>query len=74
MENEFIKQAANINYLADEMISKIKEIREQYDAAQASPGSSSLISGMKRVNRPELRKMNTDISMKVTEFLGGLDI
>lgn len=70
--NEVIKKAANVNYIADNMISKISEIREQYDAAQAFPGASSLIYDMERTNRPELRSMNSELSQKVTEFLGVL--
>lgn len=70
--SEVMLKAANVNYLVDDMISKIKEIRDQYDAAQASDNSSQMISDMKKVNVPELRKMNTDLNQKVTEFLGVL--
>ena len=72
MESELIKQAANINFIADEMISMIKELRDQYDAAQATPESSSLIANMETVSRPELRELNTELTQKVNEFLGGL--
>ena len=69
--NEVIKKAANINYIADNMINKISELRDQYDAAQAT-GSSSLIYDIERSSRSELGNMNRDLTQKVTEFLGVL--
>jgi hypothetical protein len=55
--SEVIKKAANINFVADKMINKISELREQYDAAQAT-GASSLIYDIERSSRSELRNMN----------------
>jgi hypothetical protein len=69
--SEVIKKAANINFIADNMISKINDLREQYDAAQAT-GASSLIYDIERTSRPELGNMNRDLNQKVTEFLGVL--
>ena len=70
--NETLLKAGEINYLVDNMISKICEIRDQYDAAQASDNSSQMISDMKKVNVPELRGMNNGLKQKVNEFLGVL--
>jgi hypothetical protein len=69
--SEVIKKAANINFIADNMINKIGELREQYDAAQAT-GASSLIYDIERTSRSELGNMNRDLNQKVTEFLGVL--
>jgi hypothetical protein len=69
--SEVIKKAANINFIADNMISKIGELRDQYDAAQAT-GASSLIYDIERTSRSELGNMNRDLNQKVTEFLGVL--
>ena len=69
--SEVIKKAANINFIADNMINKISELREQYDAAQAT-GASSLIYDIERTSRSELGNMNRDLNQKVTEFLGVL--
>lgn len=69
--SEVIEKAANINYIADNMINKITELREQYDAAQAT-GASSLIYDIERTSRSELGNMNRELNQKVTEFLGVL--
>lgn len=69
--SEVIKKAANINFIADNMINKITELREQYDAAQAT-GASSLIYDIERTSRSELGNMNQELNQKVTEFLGVL--
>lgn len=69
--SEVIGKAANINFIADSMINKITELREQYDAAQAT-GASSLIYDIERTSRSELGNMNQELNQKVTEFLGVL--
>ena len=69
--SEVIEKAANINFIADNMINKITELREQYDAAQAT-GASSLIYDIERTSRSELGNMNQELNQKVTEFLGVL--
>lgn len=69
--SEVINKAANINFIADNMINKINDLREQYDAAQAT-GASSLIYDIERTSRSELRNINQDLNQKVTEFLGVL--
>ena len=66
--SEVIGKAANINFIADNMINKITELREQYDAAQAT-NDSSLIYAMERTSRPELGDMYQNLNKKVTEFL-----
>lgn len=69
--SEVIKKAANINFIADNMINKISELRDQYDAAQATR-ASSLIYDIERSSRSELRTINQELNQKVTEFLGEL--
>lgn len=69
--SEVINKAANINFIADNMINKISELREQYDAAQAT-GAPSIIRDIEKTSRSELRNMNQDLNQKVTEFLGVL--
>ena len=39
---EVIEKAAKANYIADQMIIEITEIRDKYDAAQASSDSSMI--------------------------------
>ena len=38
--SEVIEKAANINFMTDNMIDKISELRDKYDAAQATNDSS----------------------------------
>jgi len=66
--SEVIGKAANINFMIDNMINKINDLRDQFDAAQAT-GASSLIYDIERSSRYELRNMNQDLNEKVTEFL-----
>jgi hypothetical protein len=70
--SEVIEKAANINFMIDNMINKISDLREQYDAAQAT-GASSLIRDIERSSKSELRNMNQDLNEKVTEFLEVLE-
>lgn len=69
---EVIEKAANINFMADNMIDKISELRDKYDAAQATD-DSSLIYDIERSSRYELRDMNQNLNEKVTEFLEVLE-
>lgn len=69
--SEVIEKAANINFIADNMINKISELRKQYDAAQAT-NAASLIYDMENKSKPELGDMFQDLNKKVTEFLGVL--
>lgn len=66
--SEVIGKAANINFMIDNMINKINDLRDQFDAAQAT-GDSSLIYDIERNSRYGLRNMNQDLNEKVTEFL-----
>ena len=68
--SEVHRKAANINLIADNMINKISELRDQYDAAQGT--GASLIYDIERTSRYELRNINQDLNQKVTEFLGVL--
>lgn len=70
--SEVIKKAANINFMADNMIDKISELRDKYDAAQAT-NDSSLIYDMERTSKPELGDMYQNLNEKVTEFLEVLE-
>ncbi len=72
-EIDNFKMAGEITSIIDDMSNKIKDLREQYDAAQASSNSRSLISDKERVNRPELRMMNDNLNKKITEFLKEFD-
>lgn len=69
---EVIEKAANINFMADNMIDKISELRDKYDAAQAT-NDSSLIYDIERSSKYELRDMNQNLNEKVTEFLEVLE-
>lgn len=69
---EVIEKAANINFMADNMIDKISELRDKYDAAQATD-DSFLIYDIERSSRYELRDMNQNLNEKVTEFLEVLE-
>lgn len=70
--SEVIEKAANINFMIDNMINKISELRDQYDAAQATD-ATSLIYDIERSSKKELRNMNRDLNEKVTEFLEVLE-
>ena len=70
--SEVIEKAANINFMIDNMINKISDLREQYDAAQATD-ATSLIYDIERSSKKELRNMNQDLNEKVTEFLEVLE-
>lgn len=70
--SEVIEKAAKANYIADNMIDKISELRNKYDAAQATD-DSSLIYDIERSSRYELRDMNQNLNEKVTEFLEVLE-
>ena len=58
--------------MADNMIDKISELRDKYDAAQAT-NDSSLIYDIERSSKYELRDMNQNLNEKVTEFLEVLE-
>ena len=70
--SEVIEKAANINFIADNMINKISELRKQYDAAQAT-NDSSLIYDMERTSKPELGDMYQNLNEKVTEYFADFD-
>ena len=57
-----------VKFVADNMINKISELREQYDAAQAT-GASSLIRDIERASRPELRNINQELNQKVNMYI-----
>ena len=63
------KSGGEILYLIDDISTKIKDLREQYDAAQASSNAKTLIKDKEKTNKPELRKMYDDLNKKVTKFL-----
>ena len=53
---EVIEKAAKANYIADQMIIEITEIRDKYDAAQAS-SDSSMIYEIENKTRQKLREL-----------------
>ena len=69
--SEVIEKAANINFIADNMINKISELRKQYDAAQAT-NAASLIYDMENKSKPELRELKNEFEQSIKDLIGEL--
>lgn len=68
---EVIEKAAKANYIADKMIIEITEIRDKYDAAQAS-SDSSMIYEIENKTRQKLRKLKNEFEQSIKDLIGEL--
>lgn len=68
---EVIEKAAKANYIADQMIIEITEIRDKYDAAQAS-SDSSLIYEIENKTRQKLRELKNEFEQSIKDLIGEL--
>lgn len=68
---EVIEKAAKANYIADQMIIEITEIRDKYDAAQAS-SDSSIIYEIENKTRQKLRKLKNEFDQSIKDLIGEL--
>lgn len=68
---EVIEKAAKANYIADQMIIEITEIRDKYDAAQAS-SDSSMIYEIENKTRQKLRKLKNEFEQTIKDLIGEL--
>lgn len=68
---EVIEKAAKANYIADQMIIEITEIRDKYDAAQAS-SDSSLIYEIENKTRQKLRELKNEFEQTIKDLIGEL--
>lgn len=68
---EVIEKAAKANYIADKMIIEITEIRDKYDAAQAS-SDSSMIYEIENKTRQKLRKLKNEFEQTIKDLIGEL--
>lgn len=68
---EVIEKAAKANYIADQMIIEITEIRDKYDAAQASSGSS-MIYEIENKTRQKLRELKNEFEQSIKDLIGEL--
>lgn len=68
---EVIEKAAKANYIADQMITEIIEIRDKYDAAQAS-SDSSMIYEIENKTRQKLRKLKNEFEQSIKDLIGEL--
>lgn len=68
---EVIEKAAKANYIADQMIIEITEIRDKYDAAQAS-SDSSMIYEIENKTRQKLRKLKNEFEQSIKDLIGEL--
>lgn len=68
---EVIEKAAKANYIADKMIIEITEIRDKYDAAQAS-SDSSIIYEIENKTRQKLRKLKNEFEQSIKDLIGEL--
>ena len=67
---EVIEKAAKANYIADQMIIEITEIRDKYDAAQASSDSS--IYEIENKTRQKLRELKNEFELSIKDLIGEL--
>ena len=68
---EVIEKAAKANYIADQMIIEITEIRDKYDAAQAS-SDSSMIYEIENKTRQRLRELKNEFEQSIKDLIGEL--
>ena len=68
---EVIEKAAKANYIADQMIIEITEIRDKYDAAQAS-SDSSMIYEIENKTRQKLKKKKNEFEQSIKDLIGEL--
>ena len=68
---EVIEKAAKANYIADKMIIEITEIRDKYDAAQAS-SDSSMIYEIETKTRQKLRELKNEFEQSIKDLIGEL--
>ena len=68
---EIIEKAAKANYIADQMIIEITEIRDKYDAAQAS-SDSSMIYEIENKTRQKLRELKNEFEQSIKDLIGEL--
>ena len=68
---EVIEKAAKANYIADQMIIEITEIRDKYDAAQAS-SDSSMIYEIENKTRQKLRELKNEFEQSIKDHIGEL--
>ena len=68
---EVIEKAAKANYIADQMIIEITEIRDKYDAAQAS-SDSSMIYEIENKTRQKLRELKNEFEQYIKDLIGEL--
>ena len=70
---EVIAKAAKANYIADQMIIEITEIRDKYDAAQAQASSdSSIIYEIENKTRQKLRELKNEFEQSIKDLIGEL--
>ena len=70
---EVIEKAAKANYIADQMIIEITEIRDKYDAAQAQASSdSSMIYEIENKTRQKLRELKNEFEQSIKDLIGEL--
>lgn len=70
---EVIEKAAKANYIADQMIIEITEIRDKYDAAQAQASSdSSIIYEIENKTRQKLRELKNEFEQSIKDLIGEL--
>ena len=68
---EVIEKAAKANYIADQIIIEITEIRDKYDAAQAS-SDSSMIYEIENKTRQKLRELKNEFEQSIKDLIGEL--
>lgn len=68
---EVIEKAAKANYIADQMIIEITEIRDKYDAAQAS-SDSSMIYEIENKTGQKLRELKNEFEQTIKDLIGEL--
>ena len=70
---EVIEKAAKANYIADQMIIEITEIRDKYDAAQAQASSDySMIYEIENKTRQKLRELKNEFEQSIKDLIGEL--
>ena len=69
--DEVINKAAKANYIADQMIIEITEIRDKYDAAQAFP-DSSIIYEIENNSRQKLKELKSEFEQIINDLIGEL--
>ena len=71
--SEVIEKAAKANYIADQMIIEITEIRDKYDDAQAQASSdSSIIYEIENKTRQKLRELKNEFEQSIKDLIGEL--